>query len=98
MLSMPRAEISTSFSIFSYINITTFQQNYNIGGNKCKKEGRKIEVVKNLEEELKEYFEEHKIINSDIKMAFAIGYLRNDKKVNKKQSFEIMNDILLKKI
>lgn len=57
-----------------------------------------MEIVKNLEEELKEYFEEHKIINSDRKMAFAIGCLSNNKKVNKKQSFEIINDILLKKI
>lgn len=57
-----------------------------------------MEIVKNLEEELKEYFEEHKIINSDRKMAFALGCLSNNKKVNKKQSFEIINDILLKKI
>lgn len=57
-----------------------------------------MEVVKILEEELKEYFEEKKTVDIEIKMAYAIGYLMNDKRVNKKQGFKIMNDILLKKI
>ena len=54
----------------------------------------KMKKIKTIEKFLKENFKKQQMTDDKSKMAFAIGYLKSDEKVNKEETLLIMKHIL----
>ncbi len=56
---------------------------------------KKEEVIEHLK---KEFYKSDYIYTRDNKVAFAIGYLKNNEKVNRYDAIDILEDIFFKRI
>lgn len=54
----------------------------------------KMKKIETTEKSLKEIFEKQQMTDDKSKMTFAIGYLKNDEKINKEETLLIMKHIL----